>query len=319
MASFIVGSEKMPGSISVSRGSNAMQIRESYEFLVYSEDRGAKRQEVMFGTPGLPIVGVLYTENGLICESVTAQRKEDDPQYWQVTCEFTSGVENMTIDAAVGPPGLPNAPGGQNDPVTWVPIFQVSRFETVTEVLWKDKSPTPVPVLNAAGVKFETPLTVTRKLPVIAWYQFEPKTTSFKTILERSNTINNAALTLRLPSVTFASKTLLLNVIKADYGTWYGFDAWRIEYEATYNASTWITEIMEVSPVYLDANGKQEPYYDDKNIIRIYGNIKGRLDANPGRKKTTTVGGVTVMHPTPDYSPFQLYEAKSFDFIRGLQ
>jgi len=318
MASFIVGSEKMPGSISVSRGSTAMQIRESYEFLVYSEDRGATRQEVMFGTPGLPIVGVLYTENGLICESVTAQRKEDDPQYWQVTCEFTSGVENMTIDAAVGPPGLPNAPGGQNDPVTWVPIFQVSRFESITETIQLDFSNPQKFIVNAAGVQFASPLTITRKLPVISWYQFEDSLTSFNTILSRSNKINAGTVTVQKPSARFPQKTLLLNVVKADYGTWYGFNSWRIEYEAVYNSKTWVTQVMEVSPVFLNNNGERKPYFDDDNIMRIYGNIIGS-GANAGKKKTIVNGfGKTVMDPTPDYTEFQTYEAISFSFIKGI-
>ena len=344
MASNIVGYERLPANITVSRGQTAMQIRESYEFLVYSDDRSATRQEIMFGTPGIPIVGVLYSENGLICESVSANRKEEDPQYWIVTCEFTSGTENMTIDASVGPPGLPSSPGGQNDPSTWIPIFQINRFESITRVESYDFSGGPGinPIsglrtflarqtyLNCAGIKFDTPLTRTHKCPVMTWTQFEPGVTSLKAICDRSGTTNHNAVTVVKPvNATFASRTLLLSVTKAELGYWYGFLCWRVEYETIYNQFTWDLEILEVSPQYLDANGKLQPYYDDKNTTRIYGNIIGQYDgatgssnlsADYGKKKTKVVGGQTVMDPIPDFSKFVPYPTIVFQtFVKGIQ
>lgn len=306
MPSQIEGYERIPASIQVNRNGNMLQITETYEFLVYSDDRLATRQEILFQTPGLPRVGVLYTQNGLICESVSASRKEENYNYWIVTSNFSSGQETMVLD--------PNNPSA--DPTTWLPIFQMNRFEQVQKVLEEDFSNPTKPIVNALGIKFATPVTVTKRLPVIEWTQYEPADVKMETILKRSNCVNSLSFDVITPPFHFfGAKQLLININGCAYGTWYGYTAWKVEYEAVFDDFSWELDLMEVSPVYKDNAGKLVPYYDDTNTIRIYGNIIGS-GVDKGKKKL--IGA--AMDPTPDYTSFNIYKPIDFKtFVRGIQ
>jgi hypothetical protein len=257
MASQIVGSEKIPGSITVTRGSETqLTITEQYEFLVESDDKFATRQEIVFNTPGLPITGVLYVSNGLVCKSKRAERLAENPFYWKVVCEFESGREDQKQSTS-----QPDS----NDPTTWVPVFVVDSFETKDRVLVKDKSASQEPIVNGAGTRFETPLVEKITLCSFSFVQFEDSSLTLKTIMDRNETINTSTLDV------YAAKTLKLNVTEAALGYYAGVLCWRIAYKVTYDRDTWDTTLFNVGPFY-KSGGTLLPY--KYKGVQIVGNLE---------------------------------------------
>ena len=292
MASQIVGVEKIPGSISVRRGSaTQLTISESYSFLVESDDKQATRQEIVFQTPGLPVVGVLYSTNGLVCSGKDAERKEDNPYFWDVKCTFESGREDQKQS---------NTEPESNNPTTWVPVFVVDSFETKEQVIVEDKSSTPVPIQNSAGMRFDTPLTEKLTLCSFSFVQFEDASLTLKAIMDRNEKINQATL-VSPEAGTFAAKTLKLNVTNAALGYYAGVLCWRIAYKVTYDPKTWITKLLDVGPMYDAGAGDLKPY-----IVSGY-QIVGNL---------TSAGGQRLMSLPPLTKDFQDREDISFSFIR---
>jgi hypothetical protein len=293
MASNIVGAEKIPGSIRVTRGEDSLRIFESYRYLVYSDDPEATRQSIVFTTPNLPIVGILYAQNGLVCESVNADRQASNPNFWDVVCEFESGREDQRQSAS-NPTSA--------DPTTWIPVFRIGSFETRQKVLIKDKSDPPKPILNAAGQKFETPLVQNVTLSSWVFVQFETPSLTLQEIQDRNDTINTNSITSNEVG-TFPPETLKLNITEAELGYYAGFPAWRIGYKVTYDKDKWITKLLNIGSLFKDGAGNLQPYMDETETYRIYGNL-----ALDGTKQSPVAEPLEL--------EFSTYDKISFSFIR---
>lgn len=284
MASEIVG-EKRGGGGSIRLNGNELLLTESYEFLVLSDSREATRQQILLETPGLPVVGLIYTSNGLKCIGKDAKRRDDHPFYWDVVCNFESGKENQRE----------NPENPSPDPTTWIPSFEIG-FETKERILYEDKSTIPNPAVNSAGQPYETPLIEQITICSVPFVQFEPITTTVKTLMDRNNTINSAEFQ------GCAVETLLLQVVGAQAGTFGGYPAWRVSYVMKYDPDTWILKLVDAGSCYL-SSGNLVPYMDYTNTVQIY----GLLDGSGG--KTTT----------EFFKEYQVNEKLDFNsFIRTL-
>lgn len=274
MPSQILG-EKRGGSAKISQqGRTGLSFSSSIEFLVVASDTTVTREEILLFTPGLPVVGVVYGAIGATCVSKDCKRRTDHALYWDVTCEFETAREEQRQDQ--------NNPSP--DPTTWIPIFKVDSFISKPRVVTVDKTPAaagnvnfgfpgPYTIHNSARQPFDEPLTVNRLLAQFSCVQFEDPTQDLDIIMDRNEKVNS------LSFAGFGARTLLLNVVGAELGTFGGFYAWRISYQCTYDAATHDVLLLDVGSCFLDggttATGNQRPYKDTIEQYRIVGNLNG--------------------------------------------
>jgi hypothetical protein len=256
MASVIVG-EMRQGQASVKKGQGTtLTYTSQWHFLVVTDDKNTSREEVLFGTPGLPVVGLIYGAIQAICTGIDANRKKEEPTYWDVTCTFDTGSESQKQSAS-DPTSL--------DPTTWIPVFVVDSFETRDKVLKEDFSPTPKKCVNSAGSEFSEPLAVAETLCSFSFTQFEDPSLTLNTILARNEKVNATTF------LGYTPRTLKLNVTKAEQGYFASVAAWRIEYRVTYDPSDWDEDRLDVGPLTLTG----ESCRDLNNKFKIVGNLNG--------------------------------------------
>lgn len=226
--------EGRQGGFSV-RSSNGVPIlEETYHFRVKADSINASRISVSH-TPGLPIVNQTLSAYGLTtCRSKEATRDPINPLYWDVTCEFSSEVEENQDKQ--------NGTEFGADPATWVPVYE-TRFERMQEIVNVDAS--GVPIVNSKKQMFPEGMTRTRYIPVWSFWQFEPATVTDETIIDRNETVNNATFRGK------AAKTLLCTVAKSQIGFYYGQKLRFTQYELRYNDRTWRTTRLDI-----DTDGK---------------------------------------------------------------
>lgn len=256
MASVIVG-EMREGQAGIKKGSGVtLTYTSTWHFLVVTDDKYTQREEVLFYTPGLPVVGLIYGAIQAISTGVDAVRRKDNPIYWDVTCTFDTGSESQKQS-----PSDPDS----TDPTTWIPVFTVDSFETRDKVLKQDFSPTPKKCVNSAKTPFADPLVVAETLCSFSFTQFENVSLTLNDILNRNETVNETAFS------GYAARTLKLNVTKAEQGYFVNVPAWRMEYRMTYDRSTWDEVRLDVGPTVLTG----ESCIDYKNKFKIVGNLNG--------------------------------------------
>jgi hypothetical protein len=256
MASAIVG-EMRQGQAGIKKGSGVtLTYTSTWHFLVVTDDKYTQREEVLFFTPGLPTVGLIYGLIQAICTGIDATRRKDNPIYWDVTCTFDTGSESQKQSAS-DPDSV--------DPTTWIPVFVVDSFETRDKVLKTDFSPTPKKCVNSAKTPFADPLVVAESLCSFAFTQFEDVSLTLNAILDRNETVNETEF------ANYPARTLKLNVTKAEQGYFVNVPAWRMEYRMTYDRSTWDEDRLDVGPTVLTG----ESCIDLKNKFKIVGNLNG--------------------------------------------
>jgi hypothetical protein len=261
MASTIVG-EKREGQGSVKKGNGVtLTFSSTYHFLVVSDDRFTTREQVLLGTPGLPFVGVMYGDIQAICTGIDADRRKDNPFYWDVTCTFSTGSEQQK---------RPASDPESNDPTVWIPVFKVDSFETRDKVLKEDfTEPTPQKCVNSANTPFADPLIVSDTICVFSFTQFENPSLTLKQIMQRNGCVNKTSFAAG--AATYEARTLKLNVTNAEEGVFVDIPAWRIEYRVAYDPDTWDEERLDVGPVTITG----ESCIDLKNKFKIVGNLNG--------------------------------------------
>jgi hypothetical protein len=283
MASQIIG-EHRDGSGSVRSDGKTITISSSIKYIVVSDDSNTTREEILLNTPGLPIAGLVYGPLQMRCTSKKADRKRESTYYWDVTCDFESGVENQRQDE--------NNPS--EDPTTWIPVFSMDGTGSIQRVLTMDKSPTPKRCVNSANTRFSEPLVENKSLGVIPFTQYEDPTIDINTFLDRCDTVNETSFAGR------AARTLLLKVPRAELGYYGNFVAWKVDYQMTYNRDTWDEKRLDVGPEQL--NG--DPCLDKKRTFKIIGNLDGS-----GVQQDQDVDPVEITFRTYDELDFN-------DFIR---
>jgi hypothetical protein len=224
---------------------------------VEASSTSVTRAEIIFSTPELPIVGLVYGVLELKCISIDAQRKPNHNLHWDVTCTFESG----RFDQRENPSDTENP-----DPTTWIPVFRIDGFETRDVILTVDEAGDPI--CNSAGTKFETPLTRKRYLPRFSFTQYEDAGLTLEDIAARNDITNLTAFN------GFDATTLKLTVTSAELGSFLGYGAWRITYQCVYDRETWYEKILDYGSEYLDGTDKK-PYMDALGQYKIYGPLDG--------------------------------------------
>jgi hypothetical protein len=252
LANEIIG-EKREGQAAIRSAGGMPVLDETYHFLVKADNKNNSRINIL-STPGLPIVGVTMSAFGIsVCKGKTAVRRDDQSLYWDVTCEFSSEVEERQSNQNPG-----------SNPETWVPIYE-TKFERLQEVVTKDKDGTAI--ANSAGQPFESGLTISRFIPVWEFFQIEPATVSDETIIDRNETVNSTSFKGR------AAKTLLLTVNSSVIGFYYGQRRRLTQYSIKYNSRKWTNKRLDLGTVFLNS-GVHKPYEDSEGNV-ILGGLNG--------------------------------------------
>ena len=279
MAITLLG-QKRNGSASVRKNGKRLVYEESYSYIVQTDDINTSRYSVL-SSNAVPKVNVTIGGGGFsVCNSVEANRREENPLVWDVEATFSSDIEEDTSGANENESG---------DPTAWTPVAELG-FETFTEISFTDASDNPFD--NSANYVFPNGIPLTRTLIKYEFEQFEPITTTIDTIADRNETVNSGTFNGR------SAKTLRLQVRKASIGYYYGFRVWRIAYALTYKPDTWQFKVADVGPWYLDGSDRKDFVSADGS--RIIGNLNGS-----GAAATTA-----------SILSFDKYEAISFSFLR---
>lgn len=284
-------STKRNGSVRVRSQNGIPKIDETYSFIVVSTLKNEDYLTVI-RTAGLPIVGLNTSPSGLgLCQSISAERREENPYYWDVTCEFSSNVQDQ--------PGNSQNENGSpsSSPTSWIPIYE-TKFERIQEVCTVDADGSPI--VNSAGAVFPDSVTRTRKIPIWEFYQFESASITDEEIIERSETVNETPFKGR------AAKTLLLTVLNSVVGYYYGARLRFTHYQLKYKRDDWRQKRADVGYFYLDGTTR-EPYLeppppDPDGIV-----ILGPLDGN-GEKTASVTDPPAILYfdmcPTLDFAEF---------------
>jgi len=254
MASQIIG-EHRDGSGSVRSDGKTITISSSIKYIVVSDDSNTTREEILLNTPGLPIAGLVYGPLQMRCTSKKADRKRESTYYWDVTCDFESGVENQRQDE--------NNPS--EDPTTWIPVFSMDGFASIQKTLTTDKSTPAKKCTNSANQAFSEPLVENKSLAVIPFTQYEDPSIDIDTYLDRCDTVNETTFLNR------AARTLRLNVTRAELGYYGNYAAWKVDYQLTYNRDTWDEKRLDVGSLQLDGS----PCLDKTRQFKVIGNLDG--------------------------------------------
>jgi hypothetical protein len=262
-----------------SSGQNSFTFKLSFDFIIETDDKYTSREAIMFGTPGIPIVGKQYGPLGAKCTSVTCNRSEESAFIWFCTAELETGDGNQQQD-----------PENSNDPTDWIPTFKIDGFGTKEEVLIEDFTPSsvttaprlfagPYVLANSAGQIFDPPYTRTKLLPQFSAVQFETASTTLLDIAKRHDTVNDGSLDLGEGMGVFPARTLLCTVKSAELGFYYGIKCWKVEYQLTYDLDTFDVKNADFGTVYLDGSPPfSRPYMDATNSFVINGPLDGSGD-----------------------------------------
>ena len=279
MANTILG-EARPAQANIRSSGGIAVLDETYQFLVRAESKNTSRVLVL-ATPGLPIVGETVSAFGFsVCTSKSAVRRENQADLWDVTCEFSSEVEERNEDS-----------DPQTNPESWRPIYE-TKFERLQEIATRDADGDSI--ANSAGQPFENGIIRARFIPIWELFQFEPASITDEQVLERNEVVNDGEFRGR------AEKTLLCTVMSSVIGHYYGSLRRLTRYSLRYNYKNWRHKRLDVGTVYLDGN-KHLPYLDDEGNVML-----GGLDGN-GAKVTPGQPPAILsfdMYPAVDFSSF---------------
>ena len=218
MSTTLIG-ERRNGSGSIRRNGEFIEIAESYTYVVRSTTKNEDRLTVLT-TAGLPIVGITTLSSGAVCVGKDCERQEANPLYWEVTAEFSSARNDQQQN-----PDNPSL-----DPTTWIPIW---RADIETEDILRITDASGFPYVNSAYQRFDEARMEALPIAVTKFTQYEPanmenRGLELRTIMERNMKVNKK--TFR----TFGPKKLLLIVTAAEYGSYGGYPAWKVDYVCKY-------------------------------------------------------------------------------------
>ncbi len=244
-------------------------------------------------TSGLPIIGLsgLVAFPEAICRSLRPRQNPKQPKLWEVEAEFSTAPLNQrapTTGGGGGGGGTPNP-----DPTSWIPVYK-ARIEFYDEVLHEDFSVPKKPYVNTAGCKFVEPLVIKRPISVFDFHQYESTSITDKTIVQRSDKVNNMDVTR--DGVVYEAYTLKCSVVDFERGYYYGYPCVKIHYIIAYKENKWFNRPLNMG-------------YEYKNSAE-------QLQSSP--KLVTLNSDGTMRNPfgTIDVLEFRPHKPISFDFLR---
>jgi len=290
--------ERREGAVSVRQGTGGiLNYEQDYHYLVQADHIGQNRF-VIATTPGLPVVNQTQIDGLIMCKSKTAKRMDKVALLWEVTCTFSSEVQEGTD------PSTPQ----QGDPLAWQPVAEV-EFEPDEEVVRKDVDGKAW--VNSANKPFETGLVVPSLIASATFTQFESAgSLTLNGIMDRNAKVNSATYN------SFAKNTLLLFVQRATIGFFYGTRCWRIQYNMKYkdkpalpskpDTGGWTIQQLDAGYQYYDGD-LLKPFLDDGDTGSPY---VGLLNGSGGKVADQKTGD-------PVFIAFKRYNKIDFNsFLR---
>ncbi len=283
MPTLLTPDGKREGGIRASYERGVITREEDWHFQVRADSLIQDRGIILFGTPGLPIIGQTVT-NGMLCKSGDATRHPDDGLRWDAVFTFTNAQDED------------NNQGQQNagDPTLWIPIRK-TLYDRTEEVFTKDINGKAD--VNSAKESFNSGFTISRKIPVWEFTQWESLSVTDEVLIDRNETVN---------SVTFkgkAAKTLLLTVVDSAVGFYYGYRCRMTTYRLAYNVKKWTLKRLDVGYNYSDGTKLLPWLYDKTQIL-------GPLNGSGGKSLSGGLPG------TPAEIEFDIYQSSNFSFLR---
>ena len=280
MANTVLG-EKREGDARLRSKGGIPMLEETYIFLVEADNKNNSRINIL-NTSGLPIVGVTVSAFGYsVCRSKNAKRRPTSPTLWDVTCEFSSEVEESQ-----------NSQDIATDANAWVPIYE-TKFERQERLVTKDISGDPV--VNSAGDPFPYGISIGRYTGVWEFFQFENAAITDFEMINLVETVNVS------PFKGGAAKTWLLTIMASTTGFYYGQKRRLNQYSLKYNKEKWTHKMLDEGERYLSGPTKIAYTMVDANGDDVQ--FVGPLDGSGGK------GGPAVLE-------FDIYPSISFSFLR---
>lgn len=205
------------------------------------------RSEILFNTPGLPLIGsTIYA--GMLCIGGDANRKDENASIFDVVMTFSNDV--TADDPNNGPNGAQ-----QGDPTLWIPVRRV-LWETKTEWRDVDCSTPPKKLANSAREPFEEKMQIQRHCLAWEFVQFEPLSVTDTLLLERNEVMN---LNPWPTSNSKPAKTWFCRVLESDVGFYAGYRCRRTLYRVAYDEFKWTDKRLDIGTKYL-SSGKPVEY-----------------------------------------------------------
>ncbi len=254
MPTLLTPQGKNDGGIRASYERGIITREEDWHFQVRADSLTQDRGTILFGTPGLPTIG-LTVFNGMICKSGDATRHPDDRLRWDVVFTFTNAQDedNQGQGASTG------------DPTLWVPIRR-TLYDRLEEAF--DKDVNGKANVNSAGEAFMTSITIGRKIPVWEFTQWESAAITDEVLIERNETVNSTTYKGK------AAKTLLLTIVDSVVGFYYGYRCRMTTYRLAYNVKKWTLKRLDAGYNYKDG-ADLVPYRNKKGTDVILGPLNG--------------------------------------------
>ncbi len=213
---------------------------EDWSFLVQADSLTQNRQEIIFGTAGLPVLGTVF--NNMMTVGKDASRTAEHGLVWRVTVTLSNEVDGDDQNQQ------------QGDPTTWIPVRQM-LYERIEEVMTKDASGTVI--ANSAGQPFDTGIVQARYMPAWEFWQFDPISLTDEQMLAYAEVCNSTLWK------TKAAKTWLCKIIDSTVGFYYGYRCRVTQFRVVYNWKKWTTKRLDVGTVYKSGSNIL-PYLDDQ-------------------------------------------------------
>jgi hypothetical protein len=251
-------------------------------------------------TPGLPIAGITMLTSGAICKSVQAYRDEKNAYWWNVVCQFSNERPSQQT-----PPGQQENP----DPTTWIPIWRWQTEYTREPDVNNDSQL----VKNTNNRPFSEQRTVDTPVFVAKLTQYMPAT--IKEIRPTGTTAGSDPLYLTdfasvVNDATYKdadADQLLCILDSAEYGTYNGFAACKLDLTIKWKRNTWLEYYWARDKWYWDGANGLKPIKDKEGRqVEWFLTSTGGIAGNPitgTAPSISTVGNVSIRRYDPvDFS-----------------
>jgi hypothetical protein len=269
MPSVLIGETRDNHSCTFSFQDGKINVSQSRSYRVQTDNPFISDEAVAL-TPGLPIPGVTLTSSGAVCKSLQAYRDPSNAYWWNVVVQFNNDKPSQQND--------PQKPDSA-DPTTWIPIWRYN-LEYIRE---PDITADNETIKNTNGRPFSEQRTKETPIYVAKFSQYMPAS-----IKPFSPTFGNGANLSDFASKTnstvyrdAAIETLLCILDAAEYGTYNGYDACRLDITVKYKPTKWI-ETYWARDTWAIQGGKLLPILDEQGQqIEWWLNSTGGLAGNP--------------------------------------
>ncbi|QDV26748.1 hypothetical protein [Aureliella helgolandensis] len=249
---------------SIELGDEKLLRRYALEYLIIADNATQGPIEI-WSTPGLPVVGVsTYAYAGesdlaAVCKRKVPKRDTKASRAWIVRVEFDNDPRSKSQETEADYPAATARP----------PIISWDS-EYGEEILHRDYSEPPKPILNSAGLPFDPPITEQVVYPVLVIQRYQTTFTP-ATILAYENRANKEDFYTAPPGHALMSKIAATQVIED------AVKLWQVTYRIRFAVDGFDLEPLNQSSHYRDPGTSELVAFIKSNVPYI-GNLKANGD-----------------------------------------